>query len=59
MKEKKRKEKKRKEKLDWIHKVRENNYKVSKNMSSKEYIEYIEKQATKVLDEITRRRKIA
>ncbi len=31
--------------LDWIHKVREENYKKTKNMSPKEYIDYINKKA--------------
>ena len=35
----------KKDPLDWLYKVREQNYERTKNMSPKEYIEYIKKRA--------------
>lgn len=35
----------KKDPLDWLHKVREQHYKKTKNMSPKEYVEYVKKRA--------------
>ena len=40
--------KKKKERLDEIHKIRSENYEETKNMSPKEYIEHINKNASKL-----------
>lgn len=35
----------KKDPLNWLYKVREQHYKKTKNMSPKEYIEYVKKRA--------------
>ena len=39
---------KKKEKIDELHKIRSKNYEETKNMSSKEYINHINKNASKL-----------
>ena len=39
---------KKREQLDELHKIREQNYKETKNMSPKEYIAHINKNASKL-----------